>query len=175
MLHGDYHRTSDRHPYVILWEDDARRKILAGGEFPESTAQHAIETLHKAIQEAASWGLTIEQVNTDRGTEFFVNRREGVRPSENQFQRFLREQGFRHVVSRVNNPQTNGKLERFWLEYDRHRWRFATLEEFIAWANDQLHDALWVEMFETPEKAFQRKLPPEVLVGLFMRQVEALA
>ena len=29
LLHGDYHRTSSAHPYVILWEDDASRMILA--------------------------------------------------------------------------------------------------------------------------------------------------
>jgi transposase InsO family protein len=175
LVHGDYHRTSDKHPYVILWEDDASRKILAGGEFPESSSQHAIDTLREAIAHAATWGLTIKEVNTDRGCEFFISPKSRHELAEGQFQEFLREQGIRHVVSRVNNPQTNGKLERFWLEYDKHRWRFATLKEFIEWANDEIHTALWLEMFETPKMAFQRKLPPEVLLGLHMRQVEALA
>ncbi len=31
LLHGDWHRTSPAHPYVILWEDDASRKVLSGG------------------------------------------------------------------------------------------------------------------------------------------------
>ena len=176
LLHGDYHRTSEKHPYVILWEDDASRKILAGGEFWERTSQHAVDTLREAIAHAAEFGLTIREVNTDRGTEFYCSpKRDGREEGETEFQRFLKEQGIRHVVSRVNNPQTNGKLERFWLEYDRHRWRFATLKEFMEWANDQIHDGLWVEMYETPNIAFQRKLPPEVLLGLHMRQVEALA
>ncbi len=173
LLHGDYHRTSLEHPYVILWEDDASRMILSGEEFPESSSVHAIDTLQEALREARAWNLEVRQVNTDRGTEFFYSpKRDGREWGETIFQAYLREEGIQHVVSRVNNPQTNGKLERLWYEYDRHRWRFGSLEEFIEWYNDEIHDALWVEMFETPKKAFQRKLPPESLLGLHLRQVE---
>ena len=174
LVHTDFHRSSLNHPHVILYEDDASRKVLAGGEFPEESTAHAIEVLAEAITEAASWGLSIREVNTDRGTEFFVSPKVD-RPDAGpgQFQRFLAEHGIRHVVSRRQNPQTNGKLERLWYEYDRHRWRYATLREFIEWYNDQIHDALWLEMYETPREAFQRKLPTEVLLGLHLRQVES--
>jgi putative transposase len=173
LVHTDFHRTSLNHPHVILYEDDASRKVLAGGEFPEESTEHAIEVLEEAMAEAASWGLSIREVNTDRGTEFFVSAK-GDRPDPvpGQFQRFLAEHGIRHVVSRFQNPQTNGKLERLWYEYDRHRWRYATLREFIEWYNDQIHDALWLEMYETPREAFQRKLPTDVLLGLHIRRVE---
>ena len=175
LLHTDYHRTSLKHPHVILYEDDASRMILAGGEFPEETTAHAIEVLEAALAVAASWGLIIREVNTDRGAEFFVSvKSDRPEPSPGQFQRFLAEHGIRHVVSRVQNPQTNGKLERLWYEYDRHRWRFATLTQFIEWYNGEIHDALWLEMFETPKEAFVRKLPTEVLLGLHLRLVENL-
>ena len=174
LVHTDFHRTSLNHPHVILYEDDASRMVLAGGEFPEQSTEHAIEVLEEALAAAASWGLPIRELNTDRGTEFFVSERvDRLHPEPGQFQRFLAERGIRHVVSRFQNPQTNGKLERLWYEYDRHRWRYATLGEFIDWYNDQIHDALWLEMYETPREAFQRKLPPEVLLGLHLRQVEA--
>ena len=89
-----------------------------------------------------------------------------------QFGRYLAEWGIRHVVSRVNHPETNGKLERFWREYDRHRWRYATLEEFLEWHNDQVPESLWVEMHETPREAWQRKMPGEVQLGQFFRRIE---
>ncbi len=175
LLHTDFHRTSVNHPHVILYEDDASRMVLSGGEFPEESSEHAIEVLEEALAVAESWGLTIREVNTDRGTEFFVSKKsDRPDPSPGQFQQFLTEHGIRHVVSRVQNPQTNGKLERLWYEYDRHRWRFATLREFIDWYNGEIHDALWLEMFETPREAFQRKLPAEVLLGLHLRQVESM-
>ncbi|HUI38625.1 MAG TPA: IS481 family transposase, partial [Thermoplasmata archaeon] len=72
-----------------------------------------------------------------------------------------------------HNPQTNGKLERLWLEYDRHRWRWERLDQFIAWYNDQIHGSLRTDRFETPIEAWQRKMPPEVLLGLHLRVVEA--
>ena len=104
---------------------------------------------------------------------FYASPRFGAGPGLGRFQQFLAEHGIRHVVSRVNNPQTNGKAERLWLEYDKLRWRFPTLKEWIAWKNDEVHGALWA--LETPSEAFQRKLPPETLLGLHLERVEALA
>jgi len=31
------------------------------------------------------------------------------------------------IPSRRNNPQTNGKLERLWYEYDKHRFSFGSI------------------------------------------------
>ena len=71
LLHGDWHRTSDQHPVVILWEDDASRMVLWGEEFPETSTDRAIRTLRAALEEARGWGLEVREVNTDRGCEFF--------------------------------------------------------------------------------------------------------
>jgi len=173
LLHGDFHRKSEKLPHAILWLDDASRMILAGGEFSEPTSEAAMATLEAALRRAAEWNLEVREVNTDRGTQFFASPTDGEERGPNAFQRFLLERGIRHVVSRVNNPQTNGKAERLWLEYDRHRWRYSTLDDFIAWKNDTVHDALWVELFETPREAWQRKLPIENQLGLFLARVEA--
>ncbi len=78
------------------------------------------------------------------------------------------------MVSRLQNPQTNGKLERLWYENDRHRWRLATLRELINWYDGEIHDTLWLEIFEPPKAAFQRKLPVKALLGLHRRQAESL-
>ena len=172
LLHGDYHRTSDKHPYVILWLDDASRRILAGGEFAEATSKHAVETLREALQEAKSWNVKVREVNTDRGAQFYANLAEGKERGETEFERYLKEEGVRHVVSRVNNPQTNGKIERLWLEYDKHRWRYRTLKEWIEVSNDLIHGAL--RELETPREAWQRKLPEESLLRLYVKQIEGV-
>ncbi len=174
LLHGDFHRTTEKHPHCILWEDDASRMILAGGEFPTETTALAIRTLQAALRRAAEWGLEVREVNTDRGTQFFASPSALGTRSRHPFPEFLTSKRIRHVLSRVNHPQTNGKLERLWREYDRHRWRYATLDEFIDWHNDQIHDSLWVELFETPREAWQRKMPPEVQLGQFLRRVEGI-
>jgi putative transposase len=116
LLHADYHRTTDHHPHVILWLDDASRMILSGGESSEATSDYAIETLQEALAIAAQWNLTVQEINTDRGSPFYNNRRFGADPGLGRFQQFLHQHGIHHVVSRVNNPQTKGKAERLWLE-----------------------------------------------------------
>jgi putative transposase len=54
-------------------------------------------------------------------------------------------------------------------EYEKHRDRFATAEDFASWYNNRLHGSLWLEMGERPNEAFQRKLKPECLLWLFFR------
>lgn len=173
LLHADCHRTSETHSPCILWLDDASRMILSGGEFSEATSDHPIETLSAAVTVAGRWTLTIREVDTDRGSAIYASPRLGAAPGLDRFQRFLAEQGIRQVVSRVNNPQTNGKAERLWLEYDKPRWRFPSLQGWIDLKNDEVHGALGP--LETPREAFQRELPPETLLGLYLARVEATA
>jgi len=154
LVHGDWHRTTEEHPYAIVWLDDASRCALAGGEFQERSAVHTIETFQKAEATAHDFNSSIREVNTDRGSEFYSNHADSL----SEFQKYLSERGIRHIPSRKSNPQTNGKLERFWLEYDRHRWRFDTIERFLSWYNDRIHGALWVDIYETPKEAVMRKL-----------------
>lgn len=79
LLHTAPQRTSLLRPHVILYEDDASRMVLAGGEFPEESTDHAIEVLDEARATAASSGLTIRQLNTDRGTSSSLRRSRTVR------------------------------------------------------------------------------------------------
>jgi putative transposase len=174
LLHGDWHRTSETHPYVIVWLDDASRYAAAGGEFDAISAEQSMATFQRALDAASAWNVHVREANTDRGSEFYCNEQWDKEQGVSQFQGFLQERGVRHVVSGRNNPQTNGKLERFWLEYDRHRWRFASLEAFLVWSNDQIHDELWQEVYETPVEAWQRKLPPEAVLGLHLHLVETM-
>jgi len=162
LLHGDWHRTTEKHPHCILWEDDASRRILSGGEFSNANAENSIKTFEKAVNEAKKYNVMIKQVNTDRDSCFMSNKKEGTA----KFQQLLAKLGIQHIPSRVKNPQTNGKLERLWYEYDRHRWRFKTLNQWIKWYNNRLHGALTLEWAETPNQAFIRKLHPESLIGL---------
>jgi len=167
LIHGDWHRRSIDDPYAIVWLDDASRFILSGDEFGKATTEYSIQTLQEAQIKAGEFNAVIHEVNTDRGTQFYSNK---DKPS--QFEQYLKKQGIRYIPSRKSNPQTNGKLERFWYEYDKHRFSFENIQQFIDWYNARIHGALWLEIGEKPKEAFMRKLPPENLLGLFMRMVE---
>ncbi len=75
-----------------------------------------------------------------------------------EFQKYLAGRGIKHIPSRRNNPQTNGKFERWIEEYKKHRDKFESDLEFVDWYNDRLHGALKLEWAETPNEAFIRKL-----------------
>ena len=170
LVHGDGHRTSIKHPYCILWMDDSSRKLLAGMESKEPlTNKHSIKTMRQTIKSAQEYNVIIKQANTDRGSEFYSNKKNKNKNSKSEFEKFLIKVGIKHIPSRVNNPQTNGKLERHWLEYDKHRWRFKTLKEYMDWYNNRLHGALNLDWAETPNQAFIRKMPPESIIGLMSK------
>ena len=91
-----------------------------------------------------------------------------------QFEEYLKGKEIKFIPSRKSNPQTNGKLERLWYEYDRHRFSFDNMQDFIDWYNARIHGALWLEIGERPGEAFIRKLPPENLLGLFVKMNEEI-
>ena len=47
-------------------------------EFDKATAEHSIETLRKAQSEALEYNVEIREVNTNRETQFFSNKKEGT-------------------------------------------------------------------------------------------------
>ena len=71
-----------------------------------------------------------------------------------------------------NNPQTNGKIERWFQEYRRHRWRFDTAYAFAEWYNNRVPGALDLEYFETQNEAFIRKMRCENTLGMFIEWSE---
>lgn len=169
LLHGDSHRTSVEHPYCMLWMDDASRKLLSGVESKTPmTNRKSISTMKEAIKTAWKYNVIVRQANTGRGSEFYSNKKHMNPGSKSDFERFLLSVGVKHVPSRVGNPQTNGKLERHWREYDRHRWRFNTLKEYVEWYNNRLHGA-HLDWYGTPEEAFVKKMRPESMVGLMFK------
>ncbi|HUV80837.1 MAG TPA: hypothetical protein VMW40_08495 [Candidatus Bathyarchaeia archaeon] len=165
LIHGDWHRTTENHPYAIIWLDDASRMALAGGEFERATHVESIAQFKAAQNRALELNIPIREVNTDRDSRFCSNKNLGT----SAFEHYLNCEGIRHVPPRKGNPQTNGKLERLWLEYDRHRWRFESIEAFLSWYNNRIHGALDYSNGETPNEAFLRRAPPEAILGQFMK------
>ena len=46
---------------------------------------------------------------------------------------YLAENEIQQTLFSVGRPQSNGKLERFFQTYDKHRWRFDSLERFLEY------------------------------------------
>jgi len=157
--------------WVTVWEDDASRLILAGGEFDNATSKNAMKIVKETKKVALDkYSALLLQLNTDQGTQFYsnINNAENER-ALSEFEYLLRDEGIKHILSRRNHPQTNGKEERWFRTYGENRKRFNTFEEFIAWYNDRIHLGLNKKEGVTPNEAIMNKLRPESLIGLFFR------
>ena len=158
---------------VITWEDDASRLILAGGEFDEATTAHAISVVKEAKRAAwDGYSAILRELNTDQGTQFYGNSwdKRGKRVLS-EFERFLIAQGIRHIPSRRNHPQTNGKNERWFRTYEEKRGQFSSFEALLEWYNGRIHLGLSRTEGITPKEAAINKLRAECLLGLFYRRV----
>ncbi len=71
-----------------------------------------------------------------------------------------------------NNPQTNSKIEWWFQEHRRHRWRFDSAYAFAEWYNNRVHGALDLEYFETQNDSFIRKMRCENTFGMFFEWCE---
>ncbi|MDI9616886.1 MAG: IS481 family transposase, partial [Methanothrix sp.] len=105
----------------------------------------------------------------DHGSEFGAHRIHDDGTWSSDFKNHIENYGIKPILARVKHPQTNGKLERFFGEYTRHRSAFSSFEDFIRWYNDRPHGSLDLERIETPEMAFRRKMPLEAYFAIAHR------
>ena len=128
--------------------------MLSYCTFKNATTQNALLVLYHAIAEH----LVIPvELNSDKGSQFFANKRNKKGEAEHEFEQALEELGILFIPSRRRHPQTNGKTERFFgifqTEYDE---RFKSITEFIEWYNNErLSEA---KDYITPNEAYKKGL-----------------
>lgn len=170
LVHLDWH-DGPLGEKVLPIIDDASRKVLAIGEFTAINTQNALKVLKEAVLRAREYNAFIRELNSDRDTTFMPTHPNALR-EDHTFQRALHAYGIKFIPSRRRHPQTNGKNERWFQEYDKHRHRFSTAQEFIDWYNNRVHGGLNRREGLTPNEAFIQRLQPECLLGLFYQQIE---
>jgi putative transposase len=173
LVHLDWHESKViPGKWICSVEDDASRLILAGGEFDKALAKHSINLMQQAIDNSLQkYCAIIREANTDKGCQFYANTyNDRGEKGRCEFERFLEDKGIKHIPSRRNHPQTNGKKERWFRTYEEHRGRFKTFEEFIIWYNNKIHVGLNRREPVTPNDVVVYKLRKESLLGLFLRR-----
>ena len=134
----DWTKYNDSEKLIII-EDDASRFIVGMGIYNEETIDNTIETLEIAIQ---LYGKP-EEILTDHGTQFFSNGKNGIPGDKNKFQEYLDNYNIKHILGRIDHPQTNGKLERLNYTIKRLRSYFSTWEGIVYYYNyERIHDSL---------------------------------
>lgn len=170
-VHMDWHISRvvpGKQVCVVL--DDASRKILSGGEFDSASAENSVLLLKEALHNCRSeYNLSIRECISDHGTQFYADKRDKQGKADHSFETFLNEQGVRQILCGVNHPQTNGKVEKWFDFYEKHRGRYLSLGELLVWYNNRMHGSLNMHFAETPNEAFIRKLPSECWMWLAKR------
>ena len=135
---------------LSVYIDDRTRLITSFGIFKRATAENSLALLHSAI---AEFGKP-KAVMTDHGSQYY-----GTHPNSKQenhtFRATLNVLGIKHSLARVNRPQTNGKVERFFRTYKEEyiTKTFSSLNDFIKHYNEErLHMSL---NYKTPKEVWE--------------------
>ena len=157
-VHMDWYRNS-REQWVLGIEDNASRMVLGPIEIDARSAQQSVELLDEVREEYATTGEVLEVI-TDHGSECYAPNRDEDGEANHPFEACLGEHGIQHTLCAVGRPQSNGKIERFFQTYDKQRWRFDSIDEFLEFYNDDRpHMSLDWDRLETPNQAFDWLLP----------------
>lgn len=141
--------------WVIAILDDASRFVVGYGVFSSATAAHSIEVMERAV---AQYGAP-KQLLSGRDIQFIYSMK-GVKREAHSFQRALKKYGVKHILARVNHPQTCGKIERFFGGLKAKWEHFGSVDGFVDWYNNRRpHTSLNWDELETPAQAFMKKQP----------------
>lgn len=173
-VHLDWHTGKVVQKEVCVVEDDSSRYILAGGEFDAATAEISIRLVQEVLDNYGSI-RKVEQVITDRGSQFYANKKDKNDESESRFELFLAGHQILHIKAGVKHPQTNGKVEKWYDLYEKYRSEFETFADFVKWHNTvRFHESLDSKLYlQTPNDAFWSRLPEGCKLNIFLKRMEA--
>ena len=149
LWHTDWSYDPFTGKQFAVYIDDRTRLITSFGLFDRATAENTIALLYSGI---AEYGKP-KAVMTDHGGQYYANH-----PNADQqntlFGSTLSTLGIKHYLARVNRPQTNGKVERFFLSYKTEFaiGTFTNVKDYVQHYNEQrLHMSLH---YRTPKEVW---------------------
>jgi putative transposase len=128
--------------------------VTGHGAYPTLTSRYSVEVLDGAIE---MHGKPVSVIS-DHGSTFYavepVAREKGL----TEFERYLLKNKITFITGRVDRPQTNGKIEKFFDIFEK-KVRFFPSIEFMTWYNCvRPHGASDLSKVETPIKIFYKKM-----------------
>ena len=138
-----------------VYIDDRTRLITSFGIFNRATAENSIALLRSGIVE---YGKP-KAVMTDHGAQYYANLA-NKEQKNTQFRITLNILGIKHYLARVNRPQTNGKVERFFRTYKEEfiTETFTSVKDYVQHYNEKrLHMSL---LYKTPKEVWDELTVP---------------
>ena len=150
MWHTDWSHDPFTDQNISVYIDDRTRLITCFGVFKRATATNSVALLHSGI---VGYGKP-KSVMTDHGSHYYANH-PNAKQENHLFRATLDILGIKHYLARVNRPQTNGKVERFFRTYKEEFTigSFSSLAEYIQHYNEvRLHMSL---SYKTPKEVWE--------------------
>lgn len=172
LWHTDWYQIKDprwKGKWLIAYEDDASRFITGYAVYDALTSEYSVEVLKMAVKEHARPAAIL----SDHGSTFYAVESVAREKGLTVFEKYLIQNKIRFITGRVDHPQTNGKIEKFFDIFEKKVKFFSSVQEFMTWYNDvRPHGALDLKRAQTPKQAFYERMPqvdslisPDVLIG----------
>jgi len=150
LWHTDWSHDPFTDKSLSVYLDDRTRLVTSYGIFSRTSAENTINLLKAGI---ACYGKP-KSIMTDHGSTYYANRPE-ANQENTQFRIALDALGIKHYLARINRPQTNGKVERFFLTYKTEyaTGSFKGITDYIKHYNEaRPHMSL---NYKTPHEVWQ--------------------
>ncbi len=158
LWHTDWHKIKDprwKDQWLTCYEDDASRFIPGHGVYPTLTSAYSVEVLDQAIKR---YGKP-KSILSDHGSTFYAVESQAREKGLTEFEKYLLKNKIRFITGRVDHPQTNGKIEKFFDIFEKKVKFFSSIDEFFEWYNEvRPHGAFDLSKVETPIQMFYKKL-----------------
>jgi len=156
LWHTDWSYDPFTNQNISVYIDDRTRLVTSYGVFKNANVENSLALLKTGI---AEYGKP-KAIMTDHGSQYYANYPEADQQNT-QFRATLDILGIKHCLARVNRPQTNGKVERWFSTYKTEyiTGSFKSLKEFIQHYNAQrLHMSL---NYKTPQEVWNEFKNPK--------------
>lgn len=134
LWHTDWTHCPFTDKEFCAYIDDRTRLISSFGTFSRATAENTIAVLRTGT---AMCGKP-KAIMTDHGSTYYANH-PGAQQENTEFRKALNILGIKHYLARVNRPQTNGKIERFFLSYKTEflTGTFSNIQDYVRHYNEE--------------------------------------
>jgi putative transposase len=165
LWHTDWHEIDDprwKGQWLICYEDDASRCITGHGTYLTLTSQYSVDVLDGAIKK---YGKPRSMLS-DHGSTFYAIESQAREKGMTVFEKYLLKNKIRFIMGRVDHPQTNGKIEKFFDIFEEKVKFFPSIDEFFEWYNEvRPHGAFDLSKLETPIQMFYKKMEDKTVLA----------
>lgn len=134
LWHTDWTHCPFTDKELCAYIDDKTRLITSFGIFKSANAENTIAVLKAGM---ACYGKP-KAIMTDHGSTYYANH-PNAEQEKTQWRITLDSLGIKHCLARVNRPQTNGKIERWFGTYKQEyiTKNFTSIQDYVRHYNEQ--------------------------------------